>query len=63
MLLDYGDKKSINTGPDERNRKALEDAHANENRDFGGIQCIHGHFMPLKYLPLKKQKVQNLYAG
>ena len=53
MLLDYEDKP-INTPADERNRKALADASANASRDFGEIQCIHGHFQPVKYLALKK---------
>jgi hypothetical protein len=53
MLLDYEDKP-INTPADERNRKALADGSVNASRDFGEMQCIHGHFQPVKYLPLKK---------
>jgi hypothetical protein len=53
MLLDYEDKP-INTPADKRNRRAMADASANACRDFGEIQCIHGHFQPVKYLALKK---------
>jgi hypothetical protein len=53
MLLDFEDKP-INTPADERNRRAWVDASENACRDFGEIQCIHGHFLPVKYLALKK---------
>ena len=54
MLLDYEDKP-INTPADERNKRAMADASANACRDFGEIECIHGHFQPVKYLALKKK--------
>ena len=54
MLLDYGDMP-INTSREKRNAKALADAEANETTDFGKTKCIHGHFLPRKYLPLKKR--------
>jgi hypothetical protein len=54
MLLDYGDIP-INTPREKRNAKALADAKANEKNDFGETKCIHGHFLPRKYLPLKKR--------
>jgi len=53
ILLDYGDRP-INTTVVTRHQKALADAQANRNRDFGEIQCIDGHFMPTKYFPLKQ---------
>jgi len=52
ILLDYGDLP-INTPADTRHRKAKNDALLNSGRDFGSIECIHGHFLPAKYLPLK----------
>jgi len=54
MLLDFEDKP-INTPADERNRRAWVDASENACRDFGEIECIHGHFQPVKYLALKKK--------
>jgi hypothetical protein len=54
LLLDYGDFP-INTPTGLRRRKAAADAAANEVRDFGAINCIHGHFLPAKYLPLKRR--------
>jgi hypothetical protein len=53
ILLDYEDRP-INTTVVTRHQKALADTQANRNQDFGEIQCIHGHFMPTKYLPLKQ---------
>lgn len=49
LLADYEDTP-INAPPEERNRSALEKCMHNEKRDFTGIECIHGHFLPLKYL-------------
>jgi len=55
LLRDYSDLP-INTPPLERNRSALEQCLANERRDFGAIECIHGHFLPIKYLQLSFQR-------
>jgi hypothetical protein len=52
LLLDYGDWP-INTPRLFRNQKALNDAIGNRNTDFSSYDCIHGHFLPAKYLPLK----------
>lgn len=55
LLRDYSDFP-INTPRLERNRSALEQCLLNERRDFGAIQCIHGHFLPLKYLQLSVKR-------
>ncbi len=52
LLLDYGDLP-INTPVEARHCKARNDALLNSCRNFGSIACIHGHFLPAKYLPLK----------
>lgn len=52
LLLDYGDLP-INTPIEIRNQKALADAAFNVSQDFGEYECIHGHFLPAKYIPLK----------
>ena len=49
LLKDYADLP-INTPPAQRHRSALENALRNSTRDFAGIDCIHGHFLPAKYL-------------
>ena len=51
IMLDYADLP-INTPPLQRNRNVLVSGLANEQRDFGEAECIHGHFMPAKYLLL-----------
>ncbi len=51
ILLDYGDLP-INTPAGLRQSHALNEAKVNSCRDFGSIKCIHGHFLPAKYLPL-----------
>jgi hypothetical protein len=55
ILLDYRDKP-INTPPPVRNRNAFINGMANLDRDFGEVGCIHGHFMPVKYLPLETKQ-------
>jgi hypothetical protein len=52
LLSDYGDIP-LNTETEVRNKKALQDAIKSTDLDLSMINCIHGHFMPLKYLPLK----------
>jgi len=49
LLRDYGDYP-INTPPYERNRAALQASLSNAESDMSGIECIHGHFLPIKYL-------------
>lgn len=52
LLKDYGDFP-INTPEYQRNKAALQASLQNaEERDFSSIECIHGHFLPLKYLLL-----------
>lgn len=52
LLSVYGDMP-INTPPFERNKAALQESiHNAETTRFFGIECIHGHFLPLKYLLL-----------
>jgi hypothetical protein len=48
---DYADWP-INTPAYERNLHALDECLKNASRDFSGVECIHGHFLPLKYLLL-----------
>lgn len=52
LLLDYGDLP-VNTPACLRTGRALHDAATNRARDFGEVECVHGHFLPAKYLPLK----------
>lgn len=54
MLCDYSDFP-INTPPAIRTQKALQDAIVNETRDFASYDCIHGHFLPAKYRPLRRR--------
>ncbi len=49
FLRDYADLP-INTPAAERNRRAVQACLENECKDFSGVECIHGHFLPLKYL-------------
>ena len=49
VLLDYADLP-INTPPFQRNKNALISSLKNADYDFGETECIHGHFMPAKYL-------------
>jgi hypothetical protein len=42
----------VNTPRFERTLAALEASILNGNKDWEGIECIHGHFLPLKYLLL-----------
>ncbi len=51
VLLDYADIP-INTPPFQRNKNALISGLKNADYDFGATECIHGHFMPAKYLLL-----------
>lgn len=50
---DYGDWP-INTPLTKRNYRAIRDYFLNQTRSFAGVECIHGHFLTLKYLGLAK---------
>ncbi len=53
MKSDYADYP-MNVSPAVRHRQAVEGclATAKARADFGDIRCIHGHFLPIKYLLL-----------
>jgi len=53
FLRDYSDYP-VNTAPYERNKSAMQSCLRNLERDYGGIVCIHGHFLPIKYLLLSQ---------
>jgi hypothetical protein len=48
LLRDYDDKP-INTPPCRRNLKAMTGAALSPFRPYRPYECIHGHFLPLKY--------------
>jgi hypothetical protein len=48
LLKDYADLPLHHTSLN-RNKHALIESGRNYFRDFGEIECIHGHFLPLKY--------------
>ena len=58
LLRDYGDFP-INTPQLERNKSALQNCLANDEKEFHGKECIHGHFLPIKYLPLSDRRNTN----
>lgn len=49
LLLDYADGP-INKSPTQRHQQVLQAALDNIERDLSQVACIHGHFLPLKYL-------------
>ena len=49
LLRDYSDFP-INTPQPQRNLAALGASLRNANGDFPNVECIHGHFLPIKYL-------------
>lgn len=51
LLRDYADLP-LNTPVNERNLSALQESLRNADRDYSQIACVHGHFLPLKYLTL-----------
>jgi hypothetical protein len=59
LLRDYDDRP-IHSSPAERNAKALRDCQLNRERSFEGVACIHGHFLPRKYLPLIEKESTRL---
>lgn len=52
LLKDYTDFP-INTPPPRRNRFAVQSCLEIENKDFSSADCIHGHFLPIKYLLMR----------
>ena len=48
-VRDYGDLP-INTPEPERHIAAIRASLENAERDLSGVECIHGHFLPVKYL-------------
>jgi len=52
LFKDYGDRP-INTPPCRRYLRAAWRSVRNWGKDFGAIDCVHGHFLPLKYLSLR----------
>jgi Sulfotransferase family len=55
FLRDYSDFP-MNTPQPERNRAALQASLRNAESDFAHVECIHGHFLPIKYLLLVHQR-------
>lgn len=55
LLLDYADLP-INTSPLNRNAHAMKMCVINKMRRHKNIECIHGHFLPFKYLLCKNAK-------
>jgi hypothetical protein len=55
LLLDYADLP-LNTPQYERNKAALQNCLSNAEKDFPSIRCIHGHFLPVKYLLLSERR-------
>lgn len=55
LLRDYDDFP-INTPVLERNKFALKESLTNFEKNFDEIDCIHGHFLPVKYLLLSEVK-------
>ncbi|MFZ4462640.1 MAG: hypothetical protein ACOYN5_02260 [Bacteroidales bacterium] len=55
LMLDYADFP-INIPILQRNRNVLISSLNNAERNFDEIECIHGHFMPMKYLLLNSKQ-------
>lgn len=55
LFKDYADLP-INTPVFERNKAALEASVEIAERGLPGIRCVHGHFLPLKYLLLSSRQ-------
>jgi hypothetical protein len=54
FLNDYNDWP-INTPPMKRKFQALKHFFFDKPSDYNGIDCIHGHFLPLKYAGLQRK--------
>jgi hypothetical protein len=55
LRKDYDDLP-FNTPVIQRNLRAIKDCLAGSFRAFNGVECIHGHFLPLKYLLVGTRK-------
>jgi hypothetical protein len=55
LRKDYGDLPA-NTPVDERNQAALDSARGIAELDYAGVDCIHGHFLPVKYHLLAERR-------
>lgn len=55
LYRDYADLP-LNTPHYKRNRAALKKSLANARKNFRKVECIHGHFLPLKYLLLSDKR-------
>lgn len=55
LLRDYVDLP-INTPQYDRNRKALQNSLCNAEKELRDTECIHGHFLPVKYLLLSNKR-------
>jgi hypothetical protein len=51
----YGEKP-FNLTREQRYAKALADAHAERDAAHDGVQCIHGHFLPARFLLLRERR-------
>jgi hypothetical protein len=54
LRYDYGDQ-AISKPPMERWQQAISAGVLLAERGLDEIECVHGHFLPSKYLPLKKK--------
>lgn len=55
LLRDYADKP-INVPVPERHAAVVAAGREIAAKDFAGVDCVHGHFMPVKYLPLAERQ-------
>src|SRR5437773_5755585 len=55
LVEDYGGFP-MNTPEAVRNATALEESVALAENEFPGVECIHGHFLPLKYSGLARRQ-------
>ena len=56
VMKDYSDRP-LNRSSAERKWMANMDRFKSRMKSFQHVECIHGHFMPYKYLSVKRQKV------
>ena len=61
LQKDYDDFP-MNTSLYERHLNALQASVKHGSHDFGDLECIHGHFLPLKYL-LLSTKINTKFIG
>jgi hypothetical protein len=55
LLEDYSDFP-MNTPKYERTRAAIQQSLINAAAGFPGVECIHGHFLPVKYLLMAERR-------